>query len=489
MSSINDTIKKFFNKKNAELKQDYDNTTQNRNNMPQDIQAFCSANPYMSELAIELYAQKFEQALEEAMNELANSPEISDLIEIKDMMESKDVSLLQKLSVLAKSDFADDLNAKHLLQILESDPSKESAIDKLTRERIDALYEELMLEESLNAMRKATKKVSDEVLKFMQKVKPLYKHLHDNNTKNLPSTFAGMEKGEWGKTVDLEVVTKIAREMAKRPTIKKIAAELGRVKDAIVKEEKESIEFVQPKFYTDIDDKSKTDIKGIEFTDDIPSAIPQELALSQLAPELFAKKFIDKELISHEQIDKVLKSDDIVTLHERTVQRKYVDKGPIIICVDTSGSMSGEPETLAKSVLLAIQTIITNEERDCFLISFSTDIEVIDLSDINVSMKTVFEFISKGFNGGTDPDPALVYALALLKDNPKYKYADVLFISDFMLSFSDKIVKSIAKQQKDNGTRFVGLIIGEESNDGLKMFDKTLVYKRGALVEIPKNNK
>ena len=56
---------------------------------------------------------------------------------------------------------------------------------------------------------------------------------------------------------------------------------------------------------------------------------------------------------------------------EVSVEKKE-PKGPIIVCVDTSGSMQGTPENIAKTVTFALSKIAIEEERKCYLISFST---------------------------------------------------------------------------------------------------------------------
>ena len=46
------------------------------------------------------------------------------------------------------------------------------------------------------------------------------------------------------------------------------------------------------------------------------------------------------------------------------------EKGPVIICIDTSGSMNGEPEDIAKSLSLFILLECIKEKRSCYIISF-----------------------------------------------------------------------------------------------------------------------
>ena len=84
--------------------------------------------------------------------------------------------------------------------------------------------------------------------------------------------------------------------------------------------------------------------------------------------------------------------------------------------------------------LKAIAKKCLDEERKCFLISFSTGIEVQDLSHFEKSngLNVLVQFLRKSFNGGTDASPALEKSLELLSSND-WKNADVLVVSDMVM--------------------------------------------------------
>ena len=58
-------------------------------------------------------------------------------------------------------------------------------------------------------------------------------------------------------------------------------------------------------------------------------------------------------------------------------------KGPMILCIDTNGSMNGTPEYIAKAIALYFATQSMKEKRKCFLINFSTSIETLELTNEN----------------------------------------------------------------------------------------------------------
>ena len=47
------------------------------------------------------------------------------------------------------------------------------------------------------------------------------------------------------------------------------------------------------------------------------------------------------------QIEKVDRQEDVIVEQERLQAPKGIERGPILICLDTSGSMHGAPETVA----------------------------------------------------------------------------------------------------------------------------------------------
>lgn len=198
----------------------------------------------------------------------------------------------------------------------------------------------------------------------------------------------------------------------------------------------------------------------------IPSVLPTELALlkNPRTKPLFMLKFAQKQLLSfkYENDEAVEKQK---TEQEELSAEKKEPKGPIIICVDTSGSMHGTPEHIAKTVTFALAKIAIEEERKCYLISFSTGIETLDMSDFKTgnALERLVQFLRMSFHGGTDAAPALNHALKLL-NGKGWKNADVLLISDFVMgSLPDEVANAI-EAEKEKNTVFHSLLIGSSGN-------------------------
>lgn len=204
-------------------------------------------------------------------------------------------------------------------------------------------------------------------------------------------------------------------------------------------------------------------IAGFSYSGDISKVVPTEMALlkNPATEMLFYHKFAEKQLLSYNYVQQE-------PLNE--VRRKK--KGPIIMAVDTSGSMEGNPEKIAKSVAFAITKIALKEKRKCFLISFSSGISVLDLSNMSDSsgLDKLTEFLSCSFEGGTDIEPCVSAALDQL-ENRNFKDADILVISDFMMPDLNPGTVTRIEAQKKNGTKFYSLlIVNQDLLQFLKLF-------------------
>lgn len=231
---------------------------------------------------------------------------------------------------------------------------------------------------------------------------------------------------------------------------------LGKIQSAKIAEDKKvisqslSIETYIP------DINSREEIIGIKLAKDLEFILPSELALLS-DPEteiLFDLKFIESNLMCFEMQGLQPYKDTI----DQDVEVSDDSKGPMILCIDTSGSMSGTPEYIAKATALYFATQAMKERRKCFLINFSTSIETLELTSEN-GLKSVIDFLQMSFHGGTDVAPALAYALQLL-EKESYKKADVLVVSDFIMASLDTKTHYRIKLAKENKNQFFSLVIG-----------------------------
>lgn len=268
-------------------------------------------------------------------------------------------------------------------------------------------------------------------------------------------------------------------------SLKELADLIGRQEAEKERYEKELRDKVEIK--TEFHPKSayRGQISGLRLSGEISSALPTELAMSQnpVTKLYFAQKFAEKKLLSYSYTNQ---QKSIREEHKQEETEKAVketeQKGPVIICVDTSGSMHGTPERVAKTITFALAKKCLDEDRKCFLISFSTEIEIQDLSEFEKSngLEELVKFLRKSFNGGTDASPALEKSLELMQTN-EWKNADVLAVTDGeMGGFSDKLISDV-NAQKEKKSKFYLLEVGYSGNpEVIKVFDEHWQYDTNA---------
>lgn len=295
----------------------------------------------------------------------------------------------------------------------------------------------------------------------------------------------GLEPGIWLdlsegsiSMSDIETLKRWVRYLSEDKAAKEISDLLGRLNQS---EQVTTIEKVKSNRWVSIptiDVNSKEEIVGIRLGKDIEHALPSELALLS-DPDtsiLFDLKYLESRLMSFEMHGISYQDEQEEYEEEVSKTEEENNQGPMIICVDTSGSMSGSPENIAKAMALFLATQCQKENRACYLISFSTGIETTELTGSG-GIKNVIRFLQKSFNGGTDVAPALDHSIKTL-ETKTYEKADVLVISDFIMGDVSTSLKKRIALQKEKGSRFFSLVIGDcfMSNSSSDYFDNEWIY-------------
>lgn len=273
----------------------------------------------------------------------------------------------------------------------------------------------------------------------------------------------GLMSGMWN-TVDFERIRKIVRIQKDFPEIVKVANKMGRIADD---EGQEQVFVAEGNVYK-LNHSSKCDILGVSVGNDLNALLPIELAhcADDKLEDLFVYKYLTCKLQTFRY------RSEIMQPAKRLETKPAKQKGPMIVCLDTSGSMMGKPEKIAHSLLVKLLEIADRQQRSCFLIAFSVSIAPID---IRKERARLLEFFSKTACGDTDATRMLKATFRLLQSRKEYMNADVLWISDFKIPLlSDTFIHEIQECRKE-GTHFYGLQIGIAENEWTPFFD--MVYK------------
>lgn len=223
------------------------------------------------------------------------------------------------------------------------------------------------------------------------------------------------------------------------------------------------------------------EMDGIAHGDDINRMLPSELALlcHPILKTLWHAKRAERLLLLYQHRGKRGQGQKDEGAQERkgSINKKGrkdksgLGRGPIIICLDTSGSMHGEPEHIAKAALLEALKIAHRDQRPCHLFAFSgpqqTTCHQLDLR--RGGLIELLKFLQFSFHGGTDLPQAL--KLALKKQTEEgWEKADILLVTDGRFPLTQGTLKEIERYKKTRKLRVFAILTGNWQHDGVQDF-------------------
>lgn len=385
----------------------------------------------------------------------------------KDFYAAKFKSLLADPQILAR---AQSVQAQHL-------PQEKTPLDILIDDLL-AQWNALLVAKNLKYYMEEMDKARDAFAELLhKKIEEFHKLITLINPFTMEiSNFWDMSRSLW-KDKGFNVLEHYQKLLANEKAIQELADLLGRMREAQTEVEEEIFRQVIVRKEPKTDLQLKSEIGGIYPSNDLSYVVPSEWALlgNSATEPLFLQKYADRSLMTYRFQGQTLTNSDKVsfTVHRR---EKRKEKGPFILCIDTSGSMEGLPSQIAKVVCFAVMKMAAKEHRKCYLISFSIGIKTINLLNIAENIDKIIDFLSMSFDGGTDITPALSEALNMLQ-TADYKDADVMMISDFvMFDIREDLLARIRKEQA-RGTKFHSLTLSQKPNlQVVEQFDNYWVY-------------
>lgn len=160
--------------------------------------------------------------------------------------------------------------------------------------------------------------------------------------------------------------------------------------------------------------------------------------------------------------------------HERPSERnappaaEALARGPVIVALDTSGSMRGAPEAIAKAIVLEALRAAVRERRTCKLIAFGAAGEVFerDLGLGGEGLAALLDLIGQGFDGGTDVAAPIERAIDCVR-TARWASADLLIASDGEFGCTPATLAALDEARSELGLRVQGVLIGDRETLGL----------------------
>ena len=212
--------------------------------------------------------------------------------------------------------------------------------------------------------------------------------------------------------------------------------------------------------------------RGVERSDAISRMLPGEAAMLHhpLLRLVWHARRAERALMTYRVEGVVLESflDEVEEAGTRQQERPRPQRGPILICLDTSGSMAGLPETVAKAVTLECLRVAHAEGRHCYLYAFSGPGQVIEhaLDLYPKGVGSLLAFLLQSFHGGTDVVAPLERALTRLKTDA-WQRADLLLVSDGEFPAPPATREALRRARDDDGLRAHGLLIGSAGSEAM----------------------
>jgi uncharacterized protein with von Willebrand factor type A (vWA) domain len=144
------------------------------------------------------------------------------------------------------------------------------------------------------------------------------------------------------------------------------------------------------------------------------------------------------------------------------------ERGPMLLCIDTSGSMRGAPEPLAKAVAIEAARVAHRERRRCRLIAFGGPGEVLEheLAFTPAGLDALLDFIGQAFDGGTDLAAPIARAIEAV-NREGWHQADLMVISDGEFGCTEATLRQLDTARAQHGLRVQGVLIGDRETLGL----------------------
>jgi len=147
---------------------------------------------------------------------------------------------------------------------------------------------------------------------------------------------------------------------------------------------------------------------------------------------------------------------------------RALERGPFVLCLDTSGSMAGAPEHVAKAVAIAALRAAHASGRACRLIAFGGPGELIEreLTDGAQGLAHTLALMGQAFDGGTDVQTPIERAVDCVHE-AGWHGADLLIVSDGEFGCVRATLDRLDAARSRLGLHVQGVLVGDRETMGL----------------------
>uniref|UniRef100_A0A6M3LBR2 Putative von Willebrand factor A domain-containing protein n=1 Tax=viral metagenome TaxID=1070528 RepID=A0A6M3LBR2_9ZZZZ len=313
-------------------------------------------------------------------------------------------------------------------QALNEDPANNIKIKSLAQSQA-ALQKEMrdLLEKNKDEMRRVVRKSLQKANQEVQEVQAMV------------SGF-GSEPGQ-PCNLPMESKIRLAQRLKGNPKLKRIADIAGRF-------QRMALHYQATKTQHGVDE-----VVDVECGNDLSRVLSSEYATMN-DPDLgvlFLKKYAESKLLQF-----------------KLEGKEQEARGPIIVCIDNSGSMAGSREEWAKGFSLGLLTIARKQKREFAIVHFSnkSTIKTFHFPDPKkAGQAELIDALSLFLGGGTDFMTPMNEAHRIITSSKTMKKADVVFVSDGDCRMEEENQKRVKEWKKELGFKVIGVMV--ETNEKL----------------------
>jgi uncharacterized protein with von Willebrand factor type A (vWA) domain len=288
------------------------------------------------------------------------------------------------------------------------------------------------IQEAIERLQPQANQIVDQVIKESDEINDSLSVLH------------GVEPGAGKRTNDLQSKKELASRLKNNKQLRSLTKKLGalrRVWTQRKRAKKASAAYEA--------------ITGATFSNDVTRAFPAELALAGTpqGKALFALKFSQKTILTKDY----------------TAHQHNLGKGPVVMYIDVSGSMSGEPEMWSKAIAFVVAEEALKENRKVLIHLFDTRVDqTVELSPGDKNLHALLDFVGTWtLGGGTSFNAVLSHAIDSGCRDPR---ADVLMITDGHSDVNDSLRRRINAFKTSTGTQWSTVCINTDIPDVCREF-------------------
>ncbi|PRX38641.1 uncharacterized protein with von Willebrand factor type A (vWA) domain [Planifilum fimeticola] len=250
------------------------------------------------------------------------------------------------------------------------------------------------------------------------------------------------------KKVPLRDQIALAEKMTYNRKLKEIAEWAGRFKRIARKKQRFKYQ-------------ESVDRSGVTLGNQVERLLPMELGMySHPATRVdFLRRFAEGQTMQYEQKGK-----------------ETLGKGPIVLCLDQSGSMSGL-DSQAKGFALALMSIARKQKRDFALILFSVSTRTFRYPKGKITPKDMVTLAETFLSGGTYFDRPLEEALRVIEES-RFQQADVVFVTDGESYLKEDFVERFNAKKREKEFHVLSLLLGVESTEVVKQFSDEVLKSK-----------